>query len=204
MPTFSINELTTNDSYRLLISSYLPRPIAWVSTIAPDGIKNLAPFSFSMAICPKPFTLAFAPMWDTRRNRFKDTINNLREIPECVIHIASEDLVEKMNLSSAEVESNIDEFTLAGLTPIASDIVKPFRIAEAKIAYEARVHTMLEIGEGEGSATLVIVTVERMHIADEVWESEKKRIKLDALKPVARLAGNFYLRATDIFELKRP
>lgn len=204
MIEFNTRELSIQDSYRVLSSLFIPRPIAWVSTLSKNQIRNLAPFSFSMAVASKPFTLAFAPMFDSRRKRLKDTVVNLSQNPDCVIHIVSENLLEQMNQTSAEVESEIDEFLLAGLSSVKADVVNAYRITEALIAFEARMTNSIPIGQGEGSSTLILVEVEKVHVADSIWDDSKNRVDVMKLRPVSRLAGNQYSLLREIVELPRP
>lgn len=190
--------------YKLITSLYIPRPIAWVSTLSLNNIRNLAPFSFSMVVAVKPLTIVFAPMYDIQRKKVKDTIINLRENPDCVIHLVTMDLVEKMNLTSAEVPLEVDEFELAQLTPVKADLVNAYRVKEAKVAFEARAVNMFPIGELDGSSTLVLTQVKKIHISESIWNSEQSKVDIDNLQMVGRMGEMLYCRTTDRFELKRP
>jgi flavin reductase (DIM6/NTAB) family NADH-FMN oxidoreductase RutF len=190
------------ENYKLLIGSIVPRPIAFVSTESREGIRNLAAFSFFNGVCPKPFIVSFAPMFKTVNGAPKDTLKNIEETGEFVVNIVSESIVEQMNQTAPEYGFEVDEFDVAKLTPIASVVVKPPRVAESKIQMECKKVEILKFGSGAGAGALVLGEVVRMHVEDSVYRDGK--IILEELAPVARLAGDTYARATDLFELKRP
>lgn len=190
------------DAYRLLVGSVVPRPIAWVSTIGPDGECNLAPFSFFMAVCADPMTLAFAPNVRSDPSLSKDTLHNLEANGECVINIVTENLAEAMNLTSTDFPYEIDEFKAAGLTAVPSLEVRPPRVGESPVNFECRVAQIVPISRNAGGGTLAIVTVVVAHVADELLENG--RVIISRLRPVARLAGNDYARVNDFFTLVRP
>ena len=187
--------------YKLLIGSILPRPIAFVSTMGPDGIYNLAPFSFFTAISANPPTIAFAPMINTQGKR-KDTLNNVERLGEFVVNVVSEDIVQPMNETSADFPPEIDEFEVSGLTPIPSDLVAVPRVKESHIAMECKLRQIVEMSSLPLGGSLVIGEVVRFHVDDEYFDDY--RIDVDKLRPVGRMAGFIYTRTTDRFELVRP
>lgn len=195
--------MSWRDAYKLMIGSILPRPIAWVSTISPDGVPNLAPFSFFTAVAANPMTICFSPLRRGGDGGKKDTLHNIESTGEFVVNIVSESLAERMNLTSADVAPEVDEFETAGLTPAPSAVVKPPRVGESLVAYECKLLQVVHVGGAEaGAGALVLGTVLRLHVADEVLE--EGRIKLDVLQPVGRMAGNDYVRCTDLFSMRRP
>jgi len=196
------NELTNPERYKLLIGSVVPRPIAFVSTISPEGIANLAPFSFFTGVCSNPITLAFCPGIRSSDGKRKDTLNNIEATGECVVHIVTEAIAEQMNMTAAEFPPNISEFEKSGLTPIPSIKVKPPRVKESPIQIECKLHQIVTLGETVGSGSLVIVQAVYLHFSPEVYEDGK--ILLNALHPIARLAGNSYAKVTETFDLERP
>src|SRR4029077_8499835 len=109
-------------SYRLLVGSVGPRPIAFVSTTSPSGVNNLAPFSFFNAVCGDPPVVLFCPVW---RSPMKDTLANVRATNEFVVNIVSEDIVEQMNVCAAEFPANVDEFAMSGMKSSASAAPRP-------------------------------------------------------------------------------
>ena len=191
------------DAYKLMIGSIVPRPIAWVSTISKEGVHNLAPFSFFTAVCAEPMTVCFSPMRRGTDGGKKDTLVNIEETGEFVVNIVGEDLVSQMSLTSADLPPEVDEFHEAGLTPVPSISVKPPRVGEALVAYECKLLQVVHVGEAQaGAGALVLGTVQRLHVADGALE--EGRIRLDVLKPVGRMAGQDYVRCTDLFTLQRP
>jgi flavin reductase (DIM6/NTAB) family NADH-FMN oxidoreductase RutF len=185
--------------YRLLVGSVVPRPIAFVSTISPDGINNLAPFSFFNAVCADPPTVLFCP---NNRKPTKDTLANVRATGEFVINIVSEDIAEKMNVCSGDYPAGIDEFEVAGLTPTPSDLVKPPRVREAHVNMECKVTQIISIGDRAWSGNVVLGEVLRFHIDDAIVHDFK--IDPDKLRAVGRMGGNEYTKVRDRFELIRP
>src|SRR6266849_5705477 len=131
-----------NVSYRVLVGSVVPRPIAFVSTASPEGVYNLAPFSFFNAVCGDPPVICFSPVW---RNPPKDTLANIRASGEFVINIVSEEFAEKMNLCSGEYPPDVDEFKMSGLTPVPSDLIRPPRVAESHVNMECKLLQLIEI-----------------------------------------------------------
>ncbi|MEQ8672657.1 MAG: flavin reductase family protein [Aggregatilineales bacterium] len=188
--------------YKILIGSVLPRPIGWISSVDAEGHNNLAPFSFFNVICANPPHVMFCPSVRGTDMGRKDTLHNVRATGEFVVNIVTEATVEAMNLTATELPSDIDEFEYAGLTPIASKLVKPQRVAESPIHFECKVTQILDISEQAGGGSMVIGEVIYMHIDDAVlYDGEK--IDLTVLRPVGRLAGTSYTRVTDLFDLVR-
>lgn len=187
--------LSTPERYKIATGSILPRPIAWVSTRDALGRPNLAPFSYFTIAATDPLTLIVCPQ--LRAGRPKDTLANIREVGEFVINIAGEDLVGPMNASSAELPPHISEFDYAHVTPAPSEVVSAPRVAEAPIAFECTLNQIVTIGNGAA----VFGTVQMIHVRDDLYD--RGRIAVEQLRPLGRLAGNFYTRVTDTFELAR-
>ncbi len=193
---------TYQENYKLLIGSIVPRPIAFVSTISKNDVPNIAPFSFFNGVCSNPPTVAFAPVRRSTDAQPKDTLINIRDTKEFVINIPSEPLVEKMVETAPEFAPDINEFDVAGLTQIPSQLIAPPRLKEAKISFECTLNQIIEIGDGTaGSGFLVLGTIVLFHIDDDLYENG--RISLEKLQPMGRLAGNYYSRVNDIFEVVR-
>lgn len=196
-------DLPHESMYKLMVGSIVPRPIAWVSTLAPDGQPNLAPFSFFNAVCPKPPTLLFVSNIRNTDGSPKDTLSNIRATGEFVVNIVSEGLAEAMNLTSTELPAEVDEFALAGVTPVPSAAVKPPRVSESLIHFECRLMQIIDISDQPGGGSVVLGEIVHLHVDDSVLIGDDK-INLAALKPVGRLAGAAYTRVTDLFDLMRP
>ncbi|MDZ7378661.1 MAG: flavin reductase family protein [candidate division KSB1 bacterium] len=186
--------------YKLLIGCVVPRPIAWVSSLSDDAVPNLAPFSFFMAVCNDPPTLAFSS--GRRAGQKKDTVRNIEYTQDFVVNLVDDTLAEPMNLTSGEYPPEVDEFALTGLTAAPSVKVKAPRVAEAPINMECRVVQILPVGNGPHS--LVLGEIVYFHIRDDLYNPATGRIDMHKLHPVGRLAGNLYTHVHDIFEMKRP
>jgi flavin reductase (DIM6/NTAB) family NADH-FMN oxidoreductase RutF len=186
--------------YKLLIGCVVPRPIAWVSSLSADMIPNLAPFSFFMAVCNDPPTLAFSS--GRRAGHKKDTVQNIEHTQDFVVNLVDDALAEQMNLTSGEYPQDVDEFALTGLTAAPSVKVKAPRVLESPINLECRVVQILPVGHGPHS--LVLGEIVYFHIRDDLYNPDTGRIDMHNLHPVGRLAGNLYTHVHDIFEMKRP
>lgn len=197
----SVKDTDSGTLYKLLTGLVIPRPIGWISTVDENGINNLAPFSFFNVVGEDPPHVMFSTVRTGNKN--KDTLNNVLNNKQFVVNLVTEDLVEQVNKTSEMVDSQIDEFQLTNLTPIASELIKPMRVQEAKAHFECEMvhHYFLE-DHTNGGACIVIGKVMMMHVVDEIL-MENYRINLEKYKPVARLAGSNYSKMGEIFSIKR-
>ena len=193
--------LALPERYGLMISVIQPRPIAWVSTLGKDGSLNLAPFSFFTGITAKPMTICFCPVRN-REGKKKDTLVNIEETKQFVVNVATEDTSQKMNQTSADYPYGVNEFEKAGLTPLPSKKVKPFRVKESPVNLECELVQIVTISDGPLGGNLVIGRVVYMHISDSIWKNNS--ISHKDLKAIGRLEGAYYTKVTDIFEMPRP
>ena len=193
--------LPVRDRYSLLISTILPRPIAWVSTASPEGVFNLAPFSFFTGICASPMSVCFAPVND-RHGRKKDTLVNIEKTRQFVVNLAGEDNAEKMNQTSAPYPYGVSEFEKAGLTPEPSARVKPPRVKESPVSMECELVDIVRLGEGPLAGNLVVGKVVYFRCDDKVYNGGKPRHQ--DLRAIGRMEGAWYTRTLDAFELPRP
>ena len=154
-----------NINYRILVGAVVPRPIAFVSTVSTDGVYNLAPFSFFNVVCGDPPVVCFSPIW---RNPPKDTIVNIRATGEFVVNIVSEEFVEKMNVCSGEFPSNVDEFTMSGLTPVASDVVRRRACRNRTSTWSAGCCRLSRSARGRWAEASCSGEVVRFHVDDAV------------------------------------
>jgi len=181
----------------------VPRPIALVSTVSHDGIRNLAPFSFFTGISSKPTLICFCPGPRPDGGTRKDTLENISRTKEFVVNIVSEEIAEAMNLTAGEYPPEADEFAIAGLTAIPSDLVRPPRVAESHVNMECRLYLSIEFSELPGGGNLVIGEVLRFHVDDRIVENFK--IDPDKLRAVGRMGGpTGYTRTRDRFDMIRP
>jgi flavin reductase (DIM6/NTAB) family NADH-FMN oxidoreductase RutF len=187
-------------AYPLLVSLVTPRPIAFVTSISPDGKINAAPFSFFNVLGAQPPIVAFAP-GDRDNGIPKDTALNVRATHEFVVNLVDENIAEAMNQCAASLPYGENELVRAGLTAAPSSSVKPPRIAEAPASLECVEWGTLQIGNNR----VVIGVVKRLHLREELFNAEKKRINTDKLFLIGRMAApNWYCRTRDRFEMVRP
>ena len=190
------------DRFNLVLTGVVvPRPIAFVSTVSTDGISNLAPYSFFNAVSYDPPTIVFSSSRTVDR-KSKDTLRNVEETGEFVVNVVVDDIAEAMNKTSAEFPEDVNEFDIAGLTAIPSEIVKAPRVAESPVNMECRLNQVVPIGDPVHGHGLVIGTVVLMHVRDDIIDGH--RINHALLKPTGRLAGSMYCRTHDYFEMPRP
>jgi flavin reductase (DIM6/NTAB) family NADH-FMN oxidoreductase RutF len=201
--TVTIDPQTANprDIYQLLIGAIVPRPIAFVSSISATGVPNLAPFSFFTAVSADPPVVCFCPM--VRLNgTTKDTLNNIRETKEFVVNIVSEEIVAQMNLCSGDYPPDVNEFSVSGLTPLASELVKPARVAESLVQMECRLNQIVEISSKPRGGSMIFGEVVRFHLRDGL--ADGFAIDPDKLDAIGRMGGSTYARTHDRFDLARP
>ncbi|MEW6772431.1 MAG: flavin reductase family protein [Bacteroidota bacterium] len=197
-------DTATKDLHQYLLGSIAPRPIAFVSTIDKNGNINLAPFSFFNVFSAKPPIVVFSPAYSGKTGQSKNTLDNVKEHPECVINVVNYSIVNKMNLASSPYPKGVSEFEKAGFTPIESEIVKPPRVQESPVQMECKVQQIIELGKEGGAGNLVIAEVLLMHINDNVLD-ENKMIDPRKIDLVSRMNANWYCRANGdaLFELKK-
>lgn len=179
-----------------------PRPVAWISSIAPDGTRNLAPFSFFGAFSFDPPTVGIGP--GSRRGANKDSLRNIKASGEFVINLVDRALAETVNASSGEWGPEIDEWDVVGVTPAPSVAVAPMRVTEAPAALECRARQILELGDAERpSNSLIVAWIVRVHIRDEDALSGIHPDP-DKLDLVARMGADYWCTTRDRFTLARP
>lgn len=198
-------EISTQQLHAYLLGSVAPRPICFASTIDKDGNPNLSPFSFFNVFGSKPPIAIFSPARRVRDNTTKDTLENIKQTKEVVINMVTYDMVQQANLSSCEYPRGVNEFIKAGFTPLASEVVKPFRVKESPVNMECKLLQIIETGNEGGAANLIICEIVKMHI-DERILGEDKQIDPHKIDLVARMGKDFYCRASGdaIFEVPKP
>ena len=205
MLTIDPKEIPIPQLHQYLIGSIGPRPICFASTINKDGEPNLAPFSFFNIFSANPPIVIFAPNNSGRDGTPKHTYLNVKEVPEVVINVVTLEMVEKMNVAAAPWEYGVNEFEKAGFTPLASDLIKPFRVAESPVQLECKVLEVKEMGTGGGAGNLVICQVIKVHINEDVLGEDGKISQLK-MNLVGRLGGSWYCKTDEnsLFELAQP
>ena len=185
----------------LLNGLVAPRPVAWISSESPAGVRNLAPFSYFNAFSTVPATVAVGP--GSRQGVEKDTLANIRATGEFVVNVVTRELAEHANATSAECAGDVDEWEIAGLTPAPSELVRPARIAESPAALECRVVQIVDLSAtAEPTNAVVIAAVLRIHVASAVLDGFAP--DPDLLPLVGRMGGDLWSGTGDRFELRRP
>ncbi|MDN3705725.1 flavin reductase family protein [Myroides ceti] len=181
-----------------------PRPIAFASTVDENGTPNLSPFSFFNIFSSNPPILVFSPARRVRNNTIKHTLINAEATKEVVINVVNYDMVQQTSLASTEYGDGVDEFVKSGFTKLASDIVKPFRVAESPVQLECKVQNIIPLGTEGGAGNLIICEVVKIHISESIL-SDNGSIDQQKIDLVARMGGNWYTRANDgLFEVEKP
>lgn len=181
-----------------------PRPIALASTIDINGNPNLSPFSFFNVFSSNPPILVFSPARRVRNNTIKHTLINVQNTKEVVISVVNYDIVQQVSLASTEYADGVNEFIKSGLTPLKSDVVKPFRVAESPVQFECKVNDIIALGDGGGAGNLVICEVVKIHVSEDVLD-ENGAIDQHKIDLVSRMGGNWYSRANKgLFEVPKP
>ncbi len=202
--TINPGDIDRRQVYRLMVGSVVPRPIAWVSSMDLDGVLNLAPFSFFNAVADQPPMIVFAPNGPRPGGGAKDTLANIEKTNEFVVNLCSWELREAMNASSANVDPEVDEFKLAGLTAAPSVHVKTPRVKEAPASLECRFVTRLRLPSSNPDIenNMVIGEVVGIHIDDAIIDDGM--IDMAAYRPLARLGYMDYTTVDSVFEMLRP
>jgi flavin reductase (DIM6/NTAB) family NADH-FMN oxidoreductase RutF len=194
--------LPIRDAYQWMTSTILPRPIAWVSTISPEGTTNLAPFSFFQGITANPPTLMFVPV-NNREGHKKDTVRNIELVPEFVVNLVPHALAEAMNKTAALLPYGESEFAAFGIASTPCSKVRPPRVAQAPVAFECSLQQIVNIGTGPLAANVIFGRILVAHIRDEVLAADgfPDAHKLDL---VGRLGREDYATTRDTFSIRRP
>ncbi len=197
-------DLETRELHAFLLGAVAPRPIAFASTVDAGGTPNLAPFSYFNVFGTNPPVLIFSPARRVRDNTVKHTLVNAEKTREVVVNMVSYGMVQQMSLASTEYPEGVNEFEKAGFGMVPSDLVKPYRVAEAPAQFECRVTRIMPLGEGGGSGNLIFCEVVKIHLKKDILSPpglpDPKKMDL-----VARLGGNWYSRAAaGLFEVPKP
>ena len=204
MITIDPKSIETAKLQGYLQSSIGPRPIAFASTIDAEGNANVSPFSFFNVFSANPPILIFSPARRVRDNSIKHTLINAEATREVVINVVNYDMVQQISLASTEYADGVDEFLKSGLTPIASEVVQPFRVKESPVQFECKVTQIIPLGTEGGAGNLVLCEVVRIHIDGSVLD-KNGAIDQHKIDLVSRLGGNWYSRSNQgLFEVPKP
>jgi len=203
--TIDVKSGETAGLYKYLSAAVTPRPIAFVSTIDKNGNKNLSPFSFFNVFSVNPPILVFSPVRRVRNNTSKHTLDNVKEVKECVISLVNEDIAQQVSLASCDFDAETNEFEKAGFTEVKSDLVIPSRIKESPVNFECKVNEVITLGKEGGAGSLVLCEVLKMHIDESILD-ENGDIDPFKLNIVSRLGANWYGKTTkeSLYEIAKP
>lgn len=192
--TYRAADLDAAAMYDLMVASIVPRPIAFVSTISPDGVPNLAPFSFFTAGGANPPSLVFSVTLNARGEP-KDTLRNILHAGEFVVNTVSRSMTDGMNMASLALPRTESEWPLTNFESLPSELIAPKRVAQSPAAFECRLAQVAEHGIGPGAARYVIGEILVIHLQADLPH-----------RTVARLGGPDYLDldALAVFSLDRP
>lgn len=199
------NDIPISKLHQYLLGAVGPRPIALASTIDKDGNSNLSPFSFFNVFSANPPIAIFSPARRVRNNTTKHTLENILENNEVVINVVSYNIVQQTSLSSTEYDCGVDEFIKSGLTPINSNLIKPFRVKESPVQMECTVNDVISLGEQGGAGNLVICEIKMLHINKNIL-NDAGAIDPNKIDLVGRMGGNWYCRSSKdaLFEVEKP
>ncbi|MEQ9264541.1 MAG: flavin reductase family protein [Balneolaceae bacterium] len=203
--TIDPKSLSIPERQNLLSSAVAPRPISFASTVDLDGNVNLSPFSFFNVFSSNPPILIFSPARRGRDNTTKHTYQNVKVVPEVVINIVNYPMVEQMSLASTEYAKGVNEFTKAGFTEIASETIKPPRVAESPVSFECTVDQVIELGTEGGAGNLVLARVQLIHV-NEKYLDDTGKLDTTILDLIGRMGGSWYTRSgkESLFEIPKP
>ncbi|WP_042351952.1 flavin reductase family protein [Bacillus massiliigorillae] len=195
------NDLSERENYKFLIGSIIPRPIAFVTTVASDGTLNAAPFSFFNIVSSNPPLISISVQ--RKNGKRKDTARNIVETKEFVVHVVDEAIVHQVNETAAMLPANESEIALTNLTVIPSTKVATPGIKEAKVRLECVLERVIELGgDHHNGCDLLIGKVVHYHIAEGLYN--QGRIEHEGLGAVSRLAGSNYAKIGEVFSIERP
>jgi flavin reductase (DIM6/NTAB) family NADH-FMN oxidoreductase RutF len=192
--------------YKIMTGIIVPRPIALVSTVDSAGVPNVAPFSFFCGVGSVPPTLLFCPALrateETDPTRRKDTLRNVEETGEFVVNVVSDAIAAAANATAAEVPPHVDEFHLAGLTPLPGEVVRAPRVAESPAQMECKLLQVIYTSHKPGGGVIVLGEIVRFHVRADLLDNF--RVDPAGLDAVGRMGGNTWVRTRDRLELIRP
>lgn len=183
------------DPFKALVA---PRPIGWISSLSAGGIANLAPYSYFNAMAENPHYVVYGS------GAGKDTIRNIEETSEFAVNLATFDLREQMNASSARLPPHADEFELAHLGKAPCRMIKPPRVSESPVCFECKLFRIVDLPDDQGRVEnrMVIGRVIGIHIDDRFIENG--RVNTAAMHPIARLGYSEYATVGTAWRMRRP
>jgi flavin reductase (DIM6/NTAB) family NADH-FMN oxidoreductase RutF len=205
LKTLDPTKLSQPEFHSLLLTAVAPRPICFASTVDKEGNVNLSPFSFFNVFSSNPPIMVFSPSRSGRDGSLKHTHQNVKEVAEVAINIVNYAMVEQMSLTSTAYDKGVNEFTKAGFTEVASERIRPPRVAEAPVSFECTVTKVIELADTPGAGNLILAKIELMHIHTDFLDVDGN-LDTRKLDLVGRMGGSWYCRANGdaLFEIPKP
>lgn len=200
MKRFVTEDIDPVDAYKLLTGLIVPRPIGWIGTRSPEGVNNLAPYSFFNGVAASPPTVMFAPTGQPGAR--KDTLANVRASEVFSVNIVNYRLGPAMNASSGPYPADVDEFEVAGLTVREAESIDAPMVADAPANLECRLLQIVDIGRAPMGSSVVFGEVVAFHVDETLLDGT--RVDQAALDPIGRHVGNLYSRGGELYEMIRP
>ncbi|KAJ7497374.1 hypothetical protein FB451DRAFT_1386627 [Mycena latifolia] len=202
--SFDFAELGSRDAYKILTSAIVPRPIALVSSLSVEGVRNLAPFSYFSMVGHIPPLVSIS--FSLSQKRLKHTRENICATKEFTVNIISEAFAEAANCTAAEAPASVDEWILSGLTPTPSKVVKPACVMQSAVSLECELYFLKDLSPPDSelvTTTLVLGLIKQAHIHESVLADDGASVDPRALRPIARLGGTTYSRVLEGFDVER-
>jgi flavin reductase (DIM6/NTAB) family NADH-FMN oxidoreductase RutF len=194
------SDITARQAYKVMIGTVVPRPIAWVTTISPDGILNAAPYSFFNCLSADPPILALGVENKPDRS-FKDTAYNIRHTEVFTVNIVDVANVAAMAATAAPFDPEVDELEMAGLKAVPGVTIPCPRIAEAPVAFECRRHLSIAVS---GAREIILGRIEMAHVRQDIIDLETHYSDPDRLDAIGRMGGDGYCTTRQVFDLPTP
>jgi len=194
------SQLSPREAYKVMIGTIVPRPIAWVTTVSPEGVVNAAPYSFFNCLSADPPILALGV--ENKPDRaFKDTTENIRQTEVFTVNIVDHANVEAMAATAAAFPPEVDELQMAGLTAVPGVTIDCPRIAEAPVSFECRRYLGLQVSSAR---EIVLGTITMAHVREDIIDLETYYSDHLALDAIGRMGGNGYAYSRDCFDHASP
>jgi flavin reductase (DIM6/NTAB) family NADH-FMN oxidoreductase RutF len=198
---FDVSELENQEKYRLLNGGVTPRPIAWISTRSNNGVDNLAPYSFFTVASCNPPVLLYTQV--TQRSGIdKDTLQNLLDTGECVINVVNAALLEKMNMTSTNLNSDESEFDFADVERCLSHRVTPRSVTYSPIRYECSLREIISISDLPTGGKVILLDVKFVYVRDDLYVNGN--IDQQLVDSVGKMGGNHFSLTSKNVEIERP
>lgn len=196
-----LNNLESRHAHDLLTSAIIPRPIAWVTTVSKEGKHNLAPFSFFTGVSWAPPILAFSVM-NRADGTIKDTLRNIKEVPEFVVNIVSVGLLHVMESTAKPIPYGEDEDAVCDIHLLPSKKIVPCRIQESKVSFECTLERIVTVSDGPNAGNLILGRIQLAHIQDNLLLNGRE-VDWSALDAMGRLSGTRYCTVRSIIESEK-